>query len=209
MVNMKFLQRFPEYVNARKGVRKGGGVTDGGDTGATNPPQEVMEEAYQSMAAVLASELLEKIRASSPWFFQKIVKDLLIKMGYGGTAEDVDRSVTRGADEGIDGIINEDRLGLERVYIQAKRWADPVGRPEIQKFAGSLQGQQAHKGVLSPPRPSRKKRNNTRQRYQPKSFSLTVSSGTVDDRARGGHGHGQDLRGQTNRLGLFRRRLGG
>jgi restriction system protein len=145
---MKFLQRFPEYVSARKGGRDGPPLEDGGEPGLPKPPQEIMEEAHQSMAAVLANELLEKIRACSPWFFQKIVKDLLIKMGYGGTPEDVEKSVVRGADEGIDGIINQDRLGLERVYIQAKRWGDSVGRPEVQKFAGALQGQQAHKGVF-------------------------------------------------------------
>ena len=147
-VNMKFLHRFPEYAIAKKGGSEGGVAVVEGDASAAKPPQEVLEEAYHSMAAVLATELLEKIRACSPWFFQKIVKDLLIKMGYGGTPEDVERSVTRGADEGIDGIINQDRLGLERVYIQAKRWGDSIGRPEVQKFAGALQGQQAHKGVF-------------------------------------------------------------
>ena len=85
-VNMKFLQRFPEYVSAKKGGSEGGAPVVGGDSAATKPPQEILEEAYQSMAAVLVTELLEKIRACSPWFFQEIVKDPLIKMGVRGDA---------------------------------------------------------------------------------------------------------------------------
>lgn len=143
-VNMKLLRRFPEYVAARK--------TDPEPREqivAVNTPQELIEEAYRAMLAVLSDELLQKVKGCSPLFFQKLVTDLLIKMGYGGTRDEVQRAVKRGADEGIDGIINEDRLGLERVYIQAKRWGDTVvGRPELQRFAGALQGQQANKGVF-------------------------------------------------------------
>jgi restriction system protein len=84
----------------------------------------------------------------SPSFFERLVVDLLVKMGYGGTRKDTGQAVGKSGDEGIDGIINEDRLGLEVVYIQAKRWKDTVSRPEIQKFVGALQGQNARKGIF-------------------------------------------------------------
>jgi len=146
-IDMRFLQRFPEYEVARKGGQENRAELKENDALAADPPQETMDQAYESLSAVVASELLMKIKACDPLFFQKIVIDLLMKMGY-GVPEDVERSIMGGADEGIDGIINQDRLGLERVYLQAKRWTGPVGRPEIQRFAGALQGQQAHKGVF-------------------------------------------------------------
>ena len=146
-IDMRFLQRFPEYDVARKGGHEEKAELKEDDALGANPPQETMDQAYESLSAVLASDLLIRIKACDPLFFQKIVVDLLMKMGY-GVPQDVERSIMRGADEGIDGVINQDRLGLERVYLQAKRWTGPVGRPEIQRFAGALQGQQAHKGVF-------------------------------------------------------------
>ena len=80
--------------------------------------------------------------------FEKIVVELLVKMGYGGSRQDAGRAIGKSGDEGIDGIIKEDRLGLDIIYIQAKRWKNTVGRPEIQKFAGALQGQRARKGIF-------------------------------------------------------------
>jgi restriction system protein len=84
----------------------------------------------------------------SPSFFERLVVDLLVRMGYGGTRKEAGKAVGGSGDEGIDGIINEDRLGLEVVYIQAKRWQGIVGRPEIQKFVGALHGQNARKGIF-------------------------------------------------------------
>lgn len=107
-----------------------------------------MEEAYQQVRQDLATELLEMIQGFSPVFFEKLVVDLLVKMGYGGTRRDAGKAIGSSGDEGIDGIINEDRLGLDVVYIQAKRWQNTVTRPEIQKFAGALQGQRARKGIF-------------------------------------------------------------
>jgi restriction system protein len=88
------------------------------------------------------------VKAASPACFERLVIDLLVAMGYGGSRQDAGRAVGRSGDEGIDGIIKEDKLGLDVIYLQAKRWEATVGRPEIQKFAGALQGQRANKGVF-------------------------------------------------------------
>jgi restriction system protein len=103
--------------------------------------------AYKELRDDLAGELLAQIRNMSSQFFEKLVLDLMIAMGYGG-AEKTARLTGAGSDEGIDGVINEDRLGLDVVYLQAKRWENPVGRPEIQKFVGALHGKRARKGVF-------------------------------------------------------------
>ena len=110
--------------------------------------EESIEGNYQRIQAKLAAELLQKIKDNTPIFFEKLVIDLLVKMGYGGSREDAGRAVGGSGDGGIDGIINEDRLGLDVVYVQAKRWNGNVSRPEIQKFAGALQGQRARKGIF-------------------------------------------------------------
>ncbi|WP_032121037.1 restriction endonuclease [Clostridium amazonitimonense] len=112
-------------------------------------PSEEMAVAFESLRASLADEILEKIKSCSFEFFEKVVIELLIKMGYGGSREEAGRATRRTGDEGIDGIINEDRLGLDNIYIQAKRWRDTVvGRPEIQKFSGALDTPGANKGVF-------------------------------------------------------------
>ena len=96
----------------------------------------------------LESELLKFVKDSSPSFFERLVVDLLVHMGYGGNRSDAGKAIGRSGDGGIDGIINEDKLGLEVIYIQAKKWESTVGRPEIHKFAGALMGQSAKKGVF-------------------------------------------------------------
>ncbi len=111
-------------------------------------PEELFSQAYQRLRSNLESELLEQVKASSPAFFERIVIDLLVAMGYGGSRQDAGRAIGKSGDGGIDGIIKEDKLGLDVVYVQAKRWEGTVGRPEIQKFAGALQGQRANKGVF-------------------------------------------------------------
>jgi restriction system protein len=111
-------------------------------------PEDAMALAYQRVRKELEAELLEQIKSSSPAFFEKLVVDLLVAMGYGGSRQDAGRALGKSGDGGIDGMIKEDRLGLDVIYIQAKRWEGVVGRPEIQKFAGALQGQRANKGVF-------------------------------------------------------------
>lgn len=156
-IDSAWLQRFPEFVEFRaKGrVKSGnGGASDDRSTATAGPseepetPEDALSAAYRSLRSDLEAELLAEIASASPAFFEQLVVDLLIKMGYGGSRQDAGRAMGRSGDGGIDGIINEDRLGLDVIYIQAKRWEGTVGRPEIQKFAGALQGQRARKGVF-------------------------------------------------------------
>lgn len=143
------LLRFPEFREWHGGGRKrrpdesiGVGVSE------EVAPEELLAGAYRQLRSALAEELLSQVKSASPRFFERLVVDLLVAMGYGGSREEAGRAVGRSGDEGIDGIIAEDRLGLDLVYIQAKRWDRPVGRPEVQGFAGALQGQRARKGIM-------------------------------------------------------------
>lgn len=148
-IDMTLLNQYPEYVQFRTKSEKKESPTPqalGEDDSVS--PEEAIEEAYQQIRDELANELLDTVSSCSPAFFEQLVVDLLVKMGYGGTRRDAGRAIGRSGDGGIDGIINEDRLGLDVVYIQAKRWEGTVSRPEIQKFVGALQGQRARKGVF-------------------------------------------------------------
>lgn len=151
-VDLKFLNRFPAHREFKNARRKTTEVTppineeSSSDSGLT--PEEHIELGYQQLREQLAEELLQKVKEAAPDFFERLVIDLLLAMGYGGSRQDAGRAVGRGGDGGIDGIINEDRLGLDVIYVQAKRWEGVVGRPEIQKFAGALQGQRARKGIF-------------------------------------------------------------
>ena len=111
-------------------------------------PEELIESAHQVLRSNLATELLQRLKSSPPSLFERAVVELVVKMGYGGSLQDAGKAIGRSGDEGIDGVINEDRLGLDVIYIQAKRWENTVGRPEIQKVAGALQGQRAKKGIF-------------------------------------------------------------
>lgn len=149
-IDMKFLEQFPEY-NAFAALRHDAAEEESSAPelpSATETPEEILEESYQELRKRLADELLDRIKACDPKFFEKLVVDLLVTMGYGGSRKDAGQAVGQSGDEGIDGIIKEDRLGLDVVYIQAKRWSNTVGRPVVQAFAGSLEGQRARKGVL-------------------------------------------------------------
>jgi restriction system protein len=111
-------------------------------------PEEQLEQSYQSIRAGLAGEVLARVKAATPEFFEQLVVDLLLRMGYGGNRLEAGRAIGGSGDEGIDGVINEDRLGLDSIYIQAKKWDGKVGRPEIQRFVGALHGKRARKGVF-------------------------------------------------------------
>lgn len=112
-------------------------------------PKETLDSAFATINESLLSEVLDTVKSLSPLFFERLVVDLLLKMGYGGDRRDVKESLTKkSSDEGIDGVINEDRLGLDTIYVQAKKWEGSVSRPEVQKFAGALQGKRAKKGVF-------------------------------------------------------------
>lgn len=140
-IDAKYLEQFPEFVQFK--TLKG---DKGGNEEST--PEELMEIGSLKLQTELASELLDRIKKCSPTFFEKLVVELLVKMGYGGSRMDAGKAIGRTGDEGIDGIIKEDKLGLDIVYIQAKKWENQVGRPEVQKFAGALQGQRARKGIF-------------------------------------------------------------
>lgn len=147
-INVKFLDQFPEFLEFRKAKEKP--VEEPGDSGGIEDktPAETLEAAYQKMRQDLALDLLLQIKSCSPAFFEKLVIDLLVSMGYGGTRKDAGTAIGKAGDGGIDGIIKEDRLGLDAIFVQAKRWENPVGRPDVQKFAGALQGQRAKKGIF-------------------------------------------------------------
>jgi restriction system protein len=114
----------------------------------SSTPEEVLQKAYLSIRKELALQLLEKVKSNTPSFFENLVVDLMVAMGYGGSRSDAGESLGKSGDEGIDGIIKEDRLGLDVIYLQAKRWDGSVGRPELQKFVGALHGKRAKKGVF-------------------------------------------------------------
>ncbi len=144
-IDVKFLGQFEEFREF-KALRRDKTVEI--EEARTETPEEILSNAYQTLRNDLAKELLNQIKSSPPSLFEDIVIELLVKMGYGGSREDAGKAIGKTGDEGIDGIIKEDRLGLDIIYIQAKRWENTVGRPEIQKFAGALQGQRARKGIF-------------------------------------------------------------
>jgi restriction system protein len=146
-ITPRYLRQFPEFAQFQSAVRASGSQSDEPALDIQTP-RETLDASYRSLHQALASDLLEQIKISSPQFFEHLVLDLLVAMGYGGSRRDAAEAVGRSGDGGIDGIIKEDKLGLDVVYIQAKRWNNPVGRPEVQGFAGSLEGVRARKGVF-------------------------------------------------------------
>jgi restriction system protein len=154
-IDISYLNQFPEFQKFRtrsRNSQNGDVVSDETGSNAVSEnrltPEELIDRSHQLLRQELASNLLERIMNCSPRFFEQLVVDLLVAMGYGGSRLDAAQRVGQSGDGGIDGIINEDRLGLDVVYIQAKRWSNSVGRPVVQTFAGSLEGFRAKKGIL-------------------------------------------------------------
>jgi restriction system protein len=148
-IKIKNLDKIPGYKEAKKGDPKKREDKKKKSMKSSETPQEVMEEAYGEIRDSLVSELLEQIMKESPSFFEGLVIDLLVGMGYGGSFQDAAETLGRAGDGGIDGVIKQDVLGLDSIYVQAKRWKDKgVGRPDIQAFVGSLEGRHANKGVF-------------------------------------------------------------
>ncbi len=148
-IDVQYLQGIPQFAEFANVVSK--------DPESPEPdtpiiqdqsPEEAIERSYEVLRRALAGELLTAVKSGTPAFFERLVVELLLKMGYGGSHAEAGRAIGKAGDEGIDGIINEDRLGLDSIYIQAKRWEGTVGRPEIQKFVGALHGKRADKGVF-------------------------------------------------------------
>jgi len=151
-IDAKYLRKFPaflEFVHAGKTESEGEGEAISQEITAQTP-EENLDKAYQRIRKSLADELLAKVIDLSPAFFERLVIELLVKMGYGGSIKDAGKAIGKSGDEGIDGTIKEDRLGLDIIYVQAKRWktGNVVGRPEIHKFVGALAGQGAKKGIF-------------------------------------------------------------
>jgi restriction system protein len=154
-IDTAYLSRFPEFEEFQAKTSIAANTpTEKAEIGQAAvaedelSPTEMLDKSYQRLRKALAQDLLDRIKASPPSFFEQLVVDLLVSMGYGGSQEDAGQAIGKSGDGGIDGIIKEDRLGLDFVYIQAKRWEKVVGRPQIQGFAGSLEGQRARKGVF-------------------------------------------------------------
>ncbi len=149
-IDLKYLSRFPELDEFRFRKRDEGTTEpsepDSDDTTAT--PEEQLGELSEQLREALAAELLDQVKQGSPDFFEQLVVDLLVAMGYGGEVEDAGKTVGKSGDGGIDGIIRQDKLGLDKIYLQAKRWENNVSRPHVQGFAGSLDGVRARKGVF-------------------------------------------------------------
>jgi restriction system protein len=146
-IDVKYLKQFPEYLEFIGTGNKSTAV-EVPNLPVEQTPGETIESAYRQLRHNLAQDLLERLKTSSPAFFEQFVVELLVKMGYGGSLADAGTAIGRSGDEGIDGIIKEDRLGLDAIYIQAKRWQNTVGRPEIQQFVGALAGKGASKGIF-------------------------------------------------------------
>jgi restriction system protein len=148
-IDLDYLNRFESFRSfrqSRASADDAAGQSQPEPTAET--PDAVLERAHEALNDELAAQLLDEIADHTPDFFEKVVLDLMKAMGYGGWGDAAGRLTNAGADEGIDGIIHEDRLGLETIYLQAKRWQDSVGRPEIHKFVGALHGRRARKGVF-------------------------------------------------------------
>lgn len=151
-IDIKFLSQFPAFEEFRKRGDDSESdeqpVATASQAALSQTPEETLESAYGTLRGSLAAELLDRVKAASPKFFENLVVELLLAMGYGGSRREAARAIGQSGDEGIDGTISEDRLGLDIVYLQAKRWqGKTVGRPDVQAFVGALHGKRAKKGV--------------------------------------------------------------
>lgn len=155
-VDLRVLSAFPEHRQFRSPANEDAATSAGSAHVPTagqvdspiGTPAERMEAAFREMRRALAVDVLERVREQTPDFFEQVVLDVLQAIGYGGSRDDAAERLGRGGDGGVDGVIREDKLGLDLIYVQAKRWANSVGRPDIQQFVGALNGQRASKGVF-------------------------------------------------------------
>lgn len=146
-IDMNYLMKFPEFRAFRE-KRKQDEPKNSEDNSFEKTPEEYIELGHQKILESLTQDILLKIKSCSPKFFEKLVIDVLLAIGYGGSRREAGRIVGKPGDGGIDGIIKEDKLGLDTIYVQAKRWDSTIGRPQIQQFAGALQGKKAKKGIF-------------------------------------------------------------
>ena len=144
------LMQFPKYQAWQQALSNAGALPAAipAEAGEETSPEEAIANGYATLRANLAADLLERIMAKPPGFFERLVVDLLLAMGYGGSRAEAGTVTKASGDGGIDGVINEDRLGLDAVYVQAKRWESNVGVGALREFVGSLSAHKAHKGVF-------------------------------------------------------------
>ncbi len=147
-IDVKILNQYPEFIEFHRTKIDEPPTSGTPDIPVIETPEEILQKAYQSIRNESVTDILDKIKSNTPQFFEKLVVDIMLALGYGGSLADAGKSIGRTSDEGIDGIIKEDRLGLDVIYLQAKRWEGTVGRPEVQKFVGALHGKRAKKGVF-------------------------------------------------------------
>jgi len=150
-IDVRLLRNYPEFLEFQT-PKKDEEIAEAPILSFDNSltPEESLESAYQRIRLALAQELLSRVIEQSSTFFEKLVVELIVKMGYGGSIKDAGKAIGKTGDEGIDGTIKEDKLGLDIIYIQAKKWkiGNVVGRPELHKFVGALAGQGAKKGIF-------------------------------------------------------------
>jgi len=149
-IDVEYLLQFKEFVDfrQRKRAEESDHPKNLGGTNNLQTPEESVDTAFKKFRQELEAEILQTLNSCSPNLFERIVVDVLVSMGYGGNRQDAGQAIGGSGDGGIDGLIKEDRLGLDTIYIQAKKWEGTVGRPEVQKFAGALQGMKARKGIF-------------------------------------------------------------
>jgi restriction system protein len=210
-VDLKILAQFQEYQEFRtKGTPSNTTTTTGNELAlisSDQTPEEQIGAAYGSIRSALVADLLERLADKPPRFFERLVLDVLRAMGYGGVGEDSTSHLGQSGDEGVGGVIREDELGLDLIYVQAKRWANPVGRPEIQKFFGALHGKRASKGRLHHDIVIHRRGPGVRgRRHAPDHPRRRAPACAVDDRLRRGRQHPGDLRAQAREPRLLRRR---
>jgi len=147
-LNSQYLMRFPGFVEFKRRDRTTDETSSEEEGGNETTPDEQLEQLHLVLRRQLAQELLARVKQCSPAFFERLVVQLLVAMGYGGSVADAGKAVGRSGDDGIDGIIKQDRLGLDNIYIQAKRWEKNVPSEVVRTFHGSLALQRASRGVI-------------------------------------------------------------
>ena len=145
-IDIRKLSQYPEFMAFRGEADSW--VPESDEKSLDQTPEEEIEKSYRALRGEIVEEILNRLKGCSPSFFEQIVVQLVVRMGYGGSLKDAGQAVGKSHDGGIDGVIKQDKLGLDFIYIQAKRWESTVGRREIQQFAGALAGQQANRGVF-------------------------------------------------------------
>lgn len=147
-VDLRVLQQFSDYQNARRRKKEDGETVVEGEEEPVTPPLETLEKSYDELRKALCAELLELIKSKPPIFFERLVLQLMLRLGYGRLIEGSAEHLGGSGDGGVDGLIKEDKLGLSEIYMQAKRWDTPVGSKNVREFLGALDQAGAKKGVL-------------------------------------------------------------